>query len=186
MHPRTRELLDYLNAQRAELRTAFDALAPSLRDVPPAADQWSAANIVEHLAIVETRIAGMLTTKIAAARAEGLASETSTDPILPTIDTAKVLNRSTRVESPSTGLPTGLGAEEAWAALERAGTAVQDALMSGDGLALDGVTHVHPLFGPMSAYYWFGFIAAHEGRHAAQMREINVRSVRLQADQEAT
>ena len=30
----------------------------------------------------------------------------------------------------------------------------------------------HPLFGPLSAYHWFAFIAAHEARHAAQIREI--------------
>ena len=77
--------------------------------------------------------------------------------------------------------PKGLSAEEAWAALEQAGVAVKEALAAGDGLALDAVMHEHPLFGPQSAYYWFAFLAAHEGRHAAQIREI-ARSVRLQAD----
>jgi len=172
MHPRTRELLDYLAAQRACLREAFDAVPPSLRDVPPASDLWSAAGIVEHLAIIEARLGGILSTKIADARANGLAAETCVDPILPAIDTAKVLNRSTRVKSPPTGVPTGLAADAAWAALERATVSVHEALMSGDGLALDTVMHPHPLFGPMSAYSWFGFIAAHEGRHADQMREI--------------
>jgi len=172
MHPRTRELLDYLDAQRAVLRDAFDVLPPSQRDEAPAPDRWSAAGNVEHLAIVEQRLAGILTAKIAAARAEGIASETSVDPILPTIDIAKLLDRSTRVSAAPTGLPTGMQADAAWAALERAGVAVREALVSGDGLALGTITHPHPLFGPLSAYYWFGFIAAHEGRHAAQIREI--------------
>ena len=172
MHPRTRELLDDLDAQRAVLRDAFTAVPLSRRDTPPAPNRWSAAGIVEHLAIIEQRLAGLLSAKIAAARAEGLAPESSTDPILPTIDTAKVLDRSTRVTAPPTGRPTGLPADAAWAALERAGAAVRDALVSGDGLALDTVLHPHPLFGPLSAYYWFGFLAAHEGRHAAQLREI--------------
>ena len=61
MHPRTRELHDYLDAQRTVLRDAFEALPASIRDVPPGADQWSAAGIVEHLAIVERRIARVLT-----------------------------------------------------------------------------------------------------------------------------
>ena len=172
MHARTRELLDYLDAQRAGLRDAFEAVPSTLRDVAPGSGRWSAAGIVEHLAIVELRVAAILTAKIAAARADGLAAETSTDQVLPTIDTAKVLDRSTRVAAPPTGLPTGLTSDEAWSALERAGRAVREALASGDGLALGTVMHPHPLFGPLSAYYWFGFMAAHEGRHAAQIREI--------------
>jgi hypothetical protein len=172
MHPRTRELLDYLDAQRAVLRDAFEAVPAPLRDAPPDADRWSAAGIVEHLAVVERRIARVLTEKIEAARADGIAQETSTDPILPTFNTAKVLNRTTRVNSSPAVAPKGLPAEEAWAALERAGVAVREALASGDGLSLGAIMHDHPLFGPMSAYDWFGFLAAHEGRHAAQIREI--------------
>jgi hypothetical protein len=82
MHSRTRELLDYLESQRAVLRDAFEAVPPALRDRPPAPERWSAAGVVEHLAILEERIAGMFIAKIAAARAEGLAEETSIDPIL--------------------------------------------------------------------------------------------------------
>jgi hypothetical protein len=27
----------------------------------------------------------------------------------------------------------------------------------------------HPVFGPLDGYAWFGFIGAHEARHAAQI-----------------
>jgi len=50
MHPRTEELLDYLDAQRLVLRAAFDAVPLDARDRPLAAGQWSAAGVVEHLA----------------------------------------------------------------------------------------------------------------------------------------
>jgi hypothetical protein len=50
MHPRTRELLEYLDAQRAVLRDAFDAVPPELQNTAPAPDRWSAAANVEHLA----------------------------------------------------------------------------------------------------------------------------------------
>jgi hypothetical protein len=66
MHSRTRELLDYLESQRAVLRDAFEAVPPALRDRPPAPDRWSTAGVVEHLAILEQRIAGMFIAKIAA------------------------------------------------------------------------------------------------------------------------
>jgi hypothetical protein len=53
MHTRTRELLDYLELQRAVLRGACESVPPALRDRPHAPDRWSAAGVVEHLAILE-------------------------------------------------------------------------------------------------------------------------------------
>jgi hypothetical protein len=177
MHPRIRELKDYLDAQRTVLRDAFEAVPPQLRDQPPAPGRWSAAGVVEHLAILERRIAGLIAAKIAAAKAEGLAADDSTEPILPTVDTAKVLDRSVRVETPTAGVPTGLGADAAWAALEEARAALRAALYAGDGFALGTITHPHPIFGPLSVYQWFAFIGAHEARHAAQIREATAGSV---------
>jgi len=171
MHPRTRELLEYLDAQRAALRAAFDAVPPDARDQPPAPGQWSAAAVVEHLAIVDARIAKVLSKRIAEGRAAGIGPETSTDPVLPTIDTAMVLNRATRVTAPEVLHPTGLDADAAWAALERATVHVRASVAEGDGLALSTITHPHPLFGPLSLYYWIAFVGAHEARHAAQIRE---------------
>src|SRR5260221_7348612 len=118
MHPRTRELIDYLDAQRAALRKAYDTVPAELRDRKPAPDRWSAANIVEHLAIVEGRIAGRFAGLIAEARASGHAAESSTDPILPTIDMTRVTDRSGRINAPDPIQPTGLAADAAWAALE--------------------------------------------------------------------
>jgi hypothetical protein len=169
MHERTRELLDYLERQRAVLRAAFDAVPSAMRDRPPAPGQWSAAGCVEHLAMVEQLIAKRLTANVASAQ-PGL--ETSTDPILPQVDVSRVLDRRTKVNAPDPIRPTGLGAEAAWAAVERSHSVMRDAVTACDGLALDVVSWPHPLFGPLSAYHWIAFHGAHEARHAAQIREI--------------
>src|SRR5262245_41713715 len=124
MHSITRELLAYLQHQRSVLKTAFESVPAALRENPPAPDRWSAANIVEHLSIVEARIARLLSERIEEARA-GLSAETSTEPILPTIDYQRMYDRSTRVKAPETAIPTGLDATTAWAALETAGSALQ-------------------------------------------------------------
>jgi hypothetical protein len=172
MHTRIRELLEYLDAQRVMLRDAFDAVPASRRDAAPAPGCWSTAGIVEHLAIVEGRLAGFLKARIEKARADGLAAETSTDPILPTIDVSRVLNRSTRVNAPEAVVPAGMPADAAWAALERSGVSLRDVFRSGDGLALGSITFPHPLFGPLTVYEWIAVAAAHEARHAAQIREM--------------
>jgi len=171
MHPRTRELVEYLDAQRAALRAAYDAVPADARNRPPAPGQWSADGVIEHLAIVTGRIAKVLSKRIVEGRAAGVGPETCTDPVLPTIDTAMVLNRATRVTAPEVLHPTGLDASAAWAALERATVDVRASIAEGDGLALSTITHAHPLFGPLSLYYWIAFVGAHEARHAAQIRE---------------
>jgi hypothetical protein len=172
MHPRTTELLAYLDTQRAGLREAFERVPRDQRDRKPAPDRWSAANVVEHLAIVEGRIAGRFAGLIAEARANGHAAESSTDPILPTIDMTRVTDRSGRINAPDPIQPTGLAADAAWAALETSRAALHDTMKAGDGLALGTITSPHPLFGPMPLYQWYAFLGAHEARHAAQIREI--------------
>lgn len=166
-------MLVYLEAQRTSVNAAFDAVPPEMRDLAPGPGRWSAANILEHLAMVKTRIAKLLSHKIEMSRAAGIGKETSTDPVLPTIDVANVFDRTTRVNAPEAVIPNGMDSVSAWKALEEASHAMHDMVVSGEGLALGDILHPHPRFGPMSVYQWVAFIGAHEGRHAAQIREIN-------------
>lgn len=128
---------------------------------------------MEHLAIVEGRMAGILSSRIREERAAGLAGETSSEPMLPNLDMARVSDRTTRVQAPDFALPTGLDGAAAWTQLEVATAALRAMLLSGDGLALANVIHPHSKLGPMSVYQWIAFLAAHESRHAAQIREMN-------------
>jgi hypothetical protein len=170
MHSITRELLAYLDEQRSRLKSAFDSVPAGIRGRPPTPERWSAANVVEHLAIVETRISKILSERIEQAR-PGLVASTSTDPILPTINYKRMYDRSTRVKAPETAIPTGLDAASAWTALENAGSALRAMLISADGFALSSITHPHPRFGSLSVYEWIAFLGAHEVRHAEQIRE---------------
>jgi len=178
MHPITDELLAYLDEQRSVLKSAFESIPAEMRNRQPAPERWSAANIVEHLAIVEARISRLLSERIEAARPE-LAAETSSGPILPTIDYKRMYDRSTRVKAPETAIPTGLGAAAAWSALENAGLMMRAMLRANDGWGLSSVMHPHPRFGPLSVYEWVAFLGAHEVRHAAQIREGSTQAAAL-------
>ena len=170
MHSITRELLAYLDQQRSVLKSAFESVPVKRRDHPPAPERWSAANVVEHLAIVEARISRLLSERIEEARS-GLQASTTTDPILPTIGYQRMYDRSTRVKAPETAIPTGLDAASAWAALENSGSMMRAMLVANDALDLTPVKHAHPRFGPLSVYEWVAFLGAHEVRHAEQIRE---------------
>ena len=45
-------------------------------------------------------------------------------------------------------------------------------MLAADGLALGAVTAEHRFFGVLTVYQWVELVAAHECRHADQIREI--------------
>jgi len=169
MHPRTRELLTYLDEQRSVLRTAFDRVPSAFHARRPSPESWSPAGIVEHLAIVETGLGQRFASRIAEARRDGLGPDLQTAPVLPTLNIRGIVGRGRRIEAASVLVPTGLSANRAWAALEHAGIGIREILTDSDGLALGTLSMPHPSLGELSLYQWFAFIGAHEARHAAQI-----------------
>ena len=70
-------------------------------------------------------------------------------------------------------VPTGqVSADAALERIESAHARLREALVSTAGLALSSVTHDHRIFGTLNVYQWVDFLAGHERRHLAQMREI--------------
>ena len=79
------------------------------------------------------------------------------------------------MEAPPRIVPTGgLSSVAAWNALELADSTLRRAIVAADGLALATITHPHRFLGPLDLYQWVAFAAAHEFRHAAQIREMAV------------
>lgn len=178
MHPRLDELFTRLDTERDALRAAIASVPPERRNLRPAPDRWSVAEILEHLTLVEHGLAGALSQTLAEARAAGtVGRERDTSPVLPTFDFAVILDRSRRIEAPARLLPPGArDADAAWAALVAARAGFKTAMTAGDGLALGDVTYPHRFLGPLSIYGWLAFVAAHEARHVAQVREIAMSS----------
>jgi len=173
MHPRIAETLEYLDTERAELRAAVEAVPLAQREQPPGPDRWSVAQVLQHLALIENRIARLLSKRIAGARAEGLGPELETSPVLNARHAAKIADRSFRVEAPEEiRPPSDTDAASALAALEQSRETLRAAVISGDGLALSEVKHSHPALGEINLYQWILFVGSHEVRHTAQVREI--------------
>ena len=123
--------------------------------------------------MVATIFAGRMADAIAAARAAGLAAESGDRPRLADEIETRMANRVNKRSAPEAALPTGtLDADAAWAAVERSHQRVRALTEEADGLALSQVTLAHPIFGTMSVYQFVELIAAHEGRHTEQIKEI--------------
>lgn len=174
MHPRTAELLDHLAACHSESRAAFEAVPLARRTQEPAPGRWSAVQVVEHLAIVEQQVGGLLRRGLEAARAKATFPPlTSTDSVLATFDAAKVLDRERRITAIARVVPTGgLDAEQAWRTLSGERLAVVELVRSVDGLDTSAVKAPHFALGDLDFAQWVVFLGLHERRHAAQLREL--------------
>ena len=169
MHPRIAELIQYVDAQTDTLRSVYNSIPPERRGTRPAPDRWSPAENVQHLAIVEGRLAQRLASLIEQARA--LPPETETTSVLGTGPAARAVDRSRRFTTSEASEPRDVDATRAWDDLMAVRQNLMAVIAAGDGLALGAVTAPHPALGAFSAYDWIAFVGAHAARHADQIRE---------------
>jgi uncharacterized damage-inducible protein DinB len=173
MHTHLTEVFSRLDQARAALRGAIDAIPPALQRQRPAPDRWSAAEVLEHLGIVERIFGGRIIKAIETARSTGLSNEASNRTPLGDAIEQRMADRVNKRQAPDAAQPTGtLDVAAAWAALESNHSTLHAVITGCDGMALSQVTVDHPFFGTMTVYQWVELMAAHEGRHTAQIREI--------------
>jgi hypothetical protein len=173
MHPRHQEIVDHLDRHRADLRAAVASVPTEHHATSPADGQWSVLGVLEHLVIVEGRIGTMIEKHLGDARDAGLRIETDSGPILPLLDIAKFTDRTSKIKASEAAQPkSGHALGELWQSLDSSLDRIRRLLGSADGMRLSDVTMPHPVFGPLDLYTWFAFVGSHEGRHAAQIREI--------------
>jgi hypothetical protein len=172
MHPRLSEIVVYLEEQRRALLAAVDSVPAARRDVRPAADAWSVAEVLDHLHRVERGSTGLLAKRIARGRETGIPAEAETSSVLGSLDLQGLIDSPAR-SAPELVLPdpTARSAELLQAlAASRAGLLAL--LADVDGLDLTRVTATHAAFGELNAYQWTLFLGAHERRHARQIAAI--------------
>jgi hypothetical protein len=173
MHAHLVEVLARLDRSRSQLGAAVETIAVPLRQQRPAPERWSVAEVLEHLSLVERLITGRMADAIAAARGQGLPAENAARVPLADAIESRMANRTTRRDAPQATIPTGtIDAAAAWQAIEDGHRRLRALAAAADGLALGEVIFEHPFFGPMTAYQWVELMAAHEGRHTEQIKEI--------------
>jgi hypothetical protein len=172
MNPRINELIDFLDRERADLDRAIAIVPREKQSTKPAPDVWSAAEVVNHLAITDQRVTSLLVRITEEAKAKGTRPDAETSPILPTIDIRKVLDRTSRIRNPRGDPAEDCKLADGLAGLDSARKELKAFLTQPDLPDLKSVSAPHPFFGPLTGYEWVAFMAAHTPRHADQIREI--------------
>src|SRR5262245_5878182 len=171
MHPHLEQVFARLDRSRAALRAAVETVPADARATRPAPERWSAAEVVEHLSMVE-RIFGERIANALQPRVQELARETAERTNLPDAIEARMADRVNKRNAPDTARPTGtLAWNDALAIVEQGHTRLRSIVCGADGLALSQVTLDHPFFGTLTVYQWIELMAAHESRHTEQIRE---------------
>jgi hypothetical protein len=170
MHARLAETMDYVEEKRKELLQSF-AGAPSNRlSQRGAQDSWSVAEILDHLRMVESGVARLITKRVGQARDAGLGEEKSTTSVMPSFDKYRALLDGVVLKSPETVLPRAdIDFKEALDGLESSRDALRTAVVSANGLALGEIKHTHAILGELDLYQWLIFVGQHEGRHRKQI-----------------
>jgi uncharacterized damage-inducible protein DinB len=167
--PAERERLTrYLAASNEQLLKLTQALSPAELDYKPAPDRWSAAENVEHLAVVENIILDRITKALeASADSKRSAWEGKDDVIVQEVE-----SRVKRYQSPELGWPTGRWShDELFRQFEAARQRTSDFAASTNA-ALRSYLLPHPFFGEVDCFQWLLMIAAHTVRHRAQIEEL--------------
>jgi hypothetical protein len=173
MHPRIVEVLAHLDTHRASLEQAVASVPRERRGERPAPDHWSVAEVFGHLVLVEAQITELLRARIASGRARGIGAETNTTSVLASVDMARVVDRTGKIMAGTNTQPSAdVDADAAWAQLVATREALRAVVLDADGFALEEIGAKNPVMGPLNGYQWLIFVGYHEGRHAAQIREI--------------
>lgn len=164
-------VLDLLARSGSAFPDAFRSIGPKQFFAKPAADQWSIAETVEHVTIVEVGSGKLIRTKL---------TETEPDAGL----LAEAEDGSARIEArlgveggpfqaPERVLPKGRwsSAEEMLAVFEENRAATIEFIES-TPLDLTRYVAPHPRFGPIHGLDWAYFLALHTDRHLRQIERI--------------
>jgi len=174
-HPILVALVRELEVERARLLDAADRVPAHARDVRPAPDRWSAAEVLGHLAKVEASSGKLFSVHARGLRESGAPPETSDDarPIIDGFTRFPLHTRARPVVAPEMVLPAaGITFDDAMLALAASRARLLEAIAKADGLALGSASAAHPRLGPLTMYEWLLMIARHEARHVGQLDEI--------------
>lgn len=172
MHPRIAELVSFIDVEREGVEEALEAVPPQWRERRQSPEAWTAAEVIDHLARVESGVARVVARRSAKAREAGVGAETSETSVLDRLDHDQI-SGTRKLMAPEIVRPApGVGAVEAITALREAREALRASLEAADGLALGEIFQAHAALGELDLYQWVLFVGLHERRHARQLRAI--------------
>ena len=160
-------IIEKLNRAQGEMLSAADGVPADQWKTRPAEGRWSAGELVAHVGKVERSVLGQADKLLQDAPRRVPFYKRFHFPL------KLVESRMLRRRSPRAMEPQNVGDKEIMLAdLREARERTLAFIEETRDRDLSRYTASHHFLGTMNAYEWLQFIAAHEIRHAKQMREI--------------
>jgi DinB family protein len=170
MHARLAETMTFVEGKRRELLGSLKGVEGDRLCQRAKPDGWSVAEIIDHLRMVESGVARLITKRVGEAREAGLGQEESTSPVMPSFERHSEMLANAVLQSPAAVRPRAdVDINEALDGLDSSREALRAAVLSADGLSLGEIRHNHPVLGELDLYQWLIFLGQHEGRHKNQI-----------------
>ena len=166
------EIFDDIDATRARLFQTVEGLSAAQQTFSPAPDRWSVAEVLEHLSIIERRVAKLVAALLDKAEANGQ-SRDGGEPFAP-VSVAEFVERSRaqKFDAPEEVRPEGLPLADSLSSLRDSRAALQALRPRVERVDGCAIRFPHPAWGPLNLYQWVAFIGAHESRHLAQIEAL--------------
>jgi DinB family protein len=168
-HQRLDEITTFLAETRAELLATVAGLSQGQMEFQPPAG-WSIAQVLQHVALVESSIGGFLGRRLQRAIDAGLTTDTTTTSVFGALDPAS-LERPMEAPEPVQPQPGATSAEAipALAASRAKLLAFIETVGDWDGTQ---VTARHVALGTLNLYQWLLLVGYHDRRHAGQIERL--------------
>jgi hypothetical protein len=168
------EIYDAIEETRERLGERLAGLTRAQENFRPEPGSWSIAEIVEHLAILEERLLGLITVMVSKAEKAGHQrppEDTSFKPV--TLEQIAERSRREKYVAPETAQPRGgVSINDSLARLRQSRATLRDLRPRLEATDLTSGHYPHPAFGPLDAYQWLAMIGLHEGRHLRQIESL--------------
>lgn len=159
--------LKRLDAVHQQLASAVSAVDPALLAKRPAENEWSAAEVVEHLCLVEGAVMGYVKAKLK----EPPVKVSFLKKLLPMRIVSLRVKRlqAPKIVEPARNLPP---MDELLKKYDTIRADTKEVCIKEGRERLSGVCFKHPYLGDMDGAATVSMIAFHEQRHLKQIREI--------------
>jgi hypothetical protein len=162
--------MSYVEEKRRELLQSFQGVSGDRLCRRATADGWSVAEILDHLRIVESGVARIITKRVGQAKEAGIGDETSTESVMSSFDRQGATLETMALKSPETVKPRpNIDINEALEGLQTSRDALRAAAVLASGVPLGEIKHTHVILGELDLYQWLIFVGQHEGRHKKQI-----------------
>lgn len=169
------QIIEEIDKTRERLYQRVEGLTIEQASVRREPEGWTAAEIVEHLSLIEGMLLKMMTMML-------MKAERATEPgasALPvefkpfTLDAQIEQARGEKFVAPEAVRPSGTTSlADSLAKLRSSRQELKDLRPRIEATDLSSVTYPHPAFGPLNFYQWMAFIGLHEGRHLRQVEAV--------------